>query len=81
VYTFGAVDLGARWRYLPSMDNKYASYDPEGAQGVPSVNYFDANATWRLNDVFSVTVGGVNLTDESPPLYTNYVQMNTDPST
>ena len=75
---FGA---GLRVQYLPAMDNKYATYDPFTTVGVPSMTYLDANVSWRLQDHLELRAGVENLTDETPPLYTAAIQMNTDPST
>ncbi|HEU4781134.1 MAG TPA: TonB-dependent receptor [Steroidobacteraceae bacterium] len=75
---FGA---GLRVQHLPAMANKYASYDPFTTVGVPSITYLDANVSWRMDDVLELRVGVENLTDETPPIYTAGVQMNTDPST
>lgn len=78
LHDFGA---GLRVQHLPSMTNKYASYDPDTTVGVPSITYLDANVSWRMHDDLELRAGVENLTDETPPLYTSAVQMNTDPST
>ena len=75
---FGA---GLRVQYLPEMENKYASYDSFTTVGVPSITYLDANLSWRMDDKLELRAGVENLTDETPPLYTAAIQMNTDPST
>ena len=75
---FGA---GLRVQHLPAMANKYATYDPFTTVGVPSVTYLDANVSWRMQDTLELRLGVENLTDETPPVYTAGVQMNTDPST
>ena len=75
---FGA---GLRVQYLPAMENKYASYDSFTTVGVPSITYLDANLSWRMDDKLELRAGIENLTDETPPLYTAAIQMNTDPST
>jgi outer membrane receptor protein involved in Fe transport len=74
---FGA---GLRVQHLPSMKNKYASYDPFTTVGTPAITYVDVNASWRLDERVELRLGVENLTDEAPPLYTAGVQMNTDPS-
>jgi iron complex outermembrane recepter protein len=76
--TFGA---GLRVQYLPAMDNKYASYDPFTTVGTPAITYLDANVSWQPAELLELRLGVENLTDETPPLYTASVQMNTDPST
>jgi iron complex outermembrane recepter protein len=75
---FGA---GLRVQHLPSMENKYASYDSFTTVGVPSITYLDANVSWQKDDALELRLGIENLTDEVPPQYTAAVQMNTDPST
>ena len=77
----GPLGLGLRARYLPAMDNKYASYDTFSAIGTPAVTYLDANASWKFTDSVDLHLGVENLTDKQPPLYTTSIQMNTDPST
>jgi outer membrane receptor protein involved in Fe transport len=80
-YSISKFRVGARYRYLPSMDNKYADYDPFTTVGVPSIDYLDLNASWYPTEASELTVGAINVTDQEPPLYTTYPQMNTDPST
>jgi outer membrane receptor protein involved in Fe transport len=77
----GPLGLGMRARFLPAMDNKYASYDPNSVVGVPSVTYVDFNASWKFGEAMDVHLGVENATDKQPPLYTSSIQMNTDPST
>jgi outer membrane receptor protein involved in Fe transport len=80
-WSYGPFGLGLRARYLPAMDNKYASYDPVNTVGVPAVTYLDANASWRLGEAVDLHLGVENATNEQPPLYSASIQMNTDPST
>lgn len=77
-HDFGA---GLRVQHLPSMKNKYSSYDPDTTVGVPAFTYLDANVSWRLRESLELRAGAENLTNKTPPLYTASVQMNTDPST
>jgi outer membrane receptor protein involved in Fe transport len=77
----GPLGLGMRARFLPAMDNKYASYDPTSVVGVPSVTYLDFNASWNFGEAMDLHLGVENATDKQPPLYTTSIQMNTDPST
>jgi outer membrane receptor protein involved in Fe transport len=63
------------------MENKYHDYDPFTTVGVPSIDYLDLNASWYPTEAAELTVGAINVTDQEPPLYTTYPQMNTDPST
>lgn len=72
-----------RWRYLDSMRDRSLVGAAPGAVAVspPSVNYFDLDLRWRLNDVVQLRAGVINLLDKEPPFYSSNVQMNTDPST
>lgn len=80
-WSLGNYGAGLRVQHLPSMANKYQSYDPFTTVGVPSITYLDANVSWRMDDKLELRAGVENLTDEMPPIYTAGVQMNTDPST
>jgi iron complex outermembrane receptor protein len=73
--------LGVRVQHLPAMDNKYATYDPFTTVGTPAMTYLDTNISWRVKETLELRLGVENLTDETPPLYTAAIQMNTDPST
>jgi outer membrane receptor protein involved in Fe transport len=78
-WALGPVNVGLRYRYLPSMDNRYADYSAD-IQGVPSIDYLDATFGYDFK-VVRLTVGANNINDQQPPLYSNAPQMNTDPST
>ncbi len=80
-YRVGDFRLGARYRFIPSMENKYRTYDNSTTVGTPSVSYFDVDASWYITDAAEIAIGAINVTDKQPPLYTNPPQMNTDPST
>jgi outer membrane receptor protein involved in Fe transport len=80
-WSFRDFGAGLRVQHLPTMDNKYASYDPFTTVGTPAITYLDANVSWRMAERLELRGGVENLTDERPPLYTAAVQMNTDPST
>jgi len=80
-WTLANFGAGLRVQYLPAMENKYASYDSFTTVGVPSITYLDANLSWRMDDKLELRAGIENLTDETPPVYTAAIQMNTDPST
>lgn len=73
--------LGARYRYIPAMDNKYINYDNITTVGTPSIDYLDLNASWYVTEAAEISIGAINVTDEEPPLYTASIEMNTDPST
>ena len=48
---------------------------------LPSIDYFDLNGSWSVNDTVSLRAGVNNLTDEEPNVFSPGVQANTDPST
>ncbi len=80
-WNHGPFGLGLRARFLPAMENKYASYDPVNTVGTSSVTYLDVSASWRFGESVDLHLGVDNATDQQPPLYSAPVQMNTDPST
>jgi iron complex outermembrane recepter protein len=80
-WQFRNLGAGVRVQHLPSMKNKYASYDSFTTVGTPAITYLDATVSWRPAELLELRLGVENLTDEAPPLYTAGVQMNTDPST
>ena len=80
-WNYGPFGLGLRARYLPAMENKYATYDPVNTVGTSSVTYLDVSASWNFGESVDLHLGVDNATDEQPPLYSAPVQMNTDPST
>lgn len=73
--------IGARYRYLPAMDNKYMNYDNVTTVGTPDIDYLDLNASWYLTSSAELSLGVTNVTNQEPPLYTASIEMNTDPST
>jgi len=66
-YTLGRLDVGVRWRYLPSMDDVTTVTRPTSpAPGVPDYQIWDANIAFRLNDSFTLRGGITNLLDRDP---------------
>ncbi len=70
-----AFTVGARWRRV----GEIGVYNTDIT--LPSIDYFDLNASWSVNDTVSLRAGVNNVTDEQPNLYSPGVQANTDPST
>lgn len=71
----GPYSVGARWRRVGEINVINTSII------LPSIDYFDLNASWSVNDTVSLRAGVNNLTDEQPNVYSPGVQANTDPST
>ena len=89
--TLGETSLTLRHRWFSATrDARAALADtlgfapvplPEEGRKLESRHYFDVSAGFRLADRFDLTLGVVNLTDQSPAITgTNQVQANTDPS-
>jgi len=76
-WTNGAFGAGIRWRRVGEMD----IFQAADGSGVPSKDYFDANASWSVTDTVSLRAGVNNFTDEQPALFSPGVQAGTDPST
>ncbi|PIB96747.1 TonB-dependent receptor domain-containing protein [Caulobacter sp. X] len=75
-YLIGPVEIGARWRYIGNMVDA-----ADASEKIGAVNYYDLNASWKVNDTYSIRGGVTNLTNKQPPYFSSYVQANTDPST
>jgi outer membrane receptor protein involved in Fe transport len=75
-WNWNAFEVGGRWRYVSPVDDFFA-----GGQAAPAYSYFDADASWKINDMFEIRAGVNNIGDKQPPLYTSQIEANTDPST
>jgi len=78
-YTWSALSLGGRWRYIDGMrDREFDDYT------VPSYDYFDLFASYVIDqgvlDGLTLRAGVENLADEDPPLVASSIAANTDPS-
>lgn len=71
----GPFSLGARWRRVGEITVINTT------EVLPSIDYFDLNGSWSINDAVALRAGVNNLTDEQPNIYSPGVQANTDPST
>lgn len=74
-WTDGPFSVGARWRRVGELTIINTT------KVLPSIDYFDLNGSWSVNDTVSLRAGVNNLTDEQPNVYSPGVQANTDPST
>ena len=69
------------WRYVGEVTDDDPSFLNFGEK-IDGFNYFDASATYRFTDNYSLTFGIDNLLDEKPPLLgDNQEQANTYPAT
>jgi outer membrane receptor protein involved in Fe transport len=78
-YTWNALSLGGRWRYIDGMrDRDFEDYT------VPSYDYFDLFASYVIDEGMlgglTLRAGVENLADEDPPLVASPIGANTDPS-
>jgi len=71
----GPFSVGARWRRVGEITVINTT------EVLPSIDYFDLNGSWSINDTVSLRGGVNNLTDEQPNVFVPGVQANTDPST
>jgi iron complex outermembrane receptor protein len=80
-YGWRDLTLGATWRYIDGMTDADLELSPRFQ--IPSVNYFDLDASYDVSgplDGVRLGVGVENLTDKDPPIFPTSVQANTDPS-
>jgi len=71
-----ALDITLRWRYLGSTESQYLSDNPQLATGkafpltnhVPSYNYIDLSAMFKVYKGVRLQVGVNNITDKDPPI-------------
>jgi iron complex outermembrane receptor protein len=72
------VDVSVNWRYIsagsldfntsqPDLQNGYKDLTATDAH-IPSFNYFDLSATWRVRDGLTMRLGVNNIFDKNPPL-------------
>ncbi len=90
-YESGPVSASLRWLYVDSLLNSYnetreATGQQPGILAIPSLpskSYFDLTLDAELGDRWYLTLGIVNLLDESPPLVADgdVQKANTDPTT
>ncbi|MGO4409174.1 MULTISPECIES: TonB-dependent receptor domain-containing protein [unclassified Brevundimonas] len=71
----GPFSVGARWRRVGELTVINTDIV------LPSIDYFDLNGSWSINDTVSLRAGVNNVTDEQPNVFSPGVQANTDPST
>ncbi|MCL4781211.1 MAG: TonB-dependent receptor [Gammaproteobacteria bacterium] len=83
-YDIGPVNVAWVTSYIDDMDNQgnipeFA--DDTGYSKIPSHTYHDLSAAWAIDETFELSAGIRNLFDKEPPVYDNYIDQNTDPST
>ncbi|MFC3093849.1 TonB-dependent receptor [Alteromonas sediminis] len=75
------VSVNLQGRYVAGMDHRLEKEFPgEQFPGTGSVMYWDASATYFVNESISLRLGVNNLFNKLPPLYSPNVQSGTDPS-
>ncbi|HEY1753472.1 MAG TPA: TonB-dependent receptor [Caulobacteraceae bacterium] len=71
------IGVRAAWRYIGDLTVDAASSNPLLAnpklvfpvdEHLPSVSYFDLEASWRVSDKYTARVGVNNVFDQNPPL-------------
>jgi outer membrane receptor protein involved in Fe transport len=83
-YAWGKLELGAAWQYIASTRDTSRTRFKTEDHVVPNQDYFNLDASYTFDDGWfngsTVHVGVVNLTDELPPVFPEWVAYNTDPS-
>lgn len=81
-YSFGAFDIGMRWRYISAMRSSNLILTPTvPALGSPSVSYFDLDLGAKVTDNFSIRFGIENLGDRQAPILSRGSGANTEGGT
>lgn len=82
-YDIGPVDVTWTTTYIDGMKNQgnIPEFEDGGYKNLPSHTYHDLSAAWAIDETFELSAGIRNLFDKEPPVYDNYIDQNTDPST
>lgn len=82
-YDIGPVNVAWVTSYIDDMDNQgnIPEFEDGGYSNIPSHTYHDLSAAWAIDETFELSAGIRNLFDKEPPVYENYIDQNTDPST
>jgi outer membrane receptor protein involved in Fe transport len=82
-YDIGPVNVAWVTTYIDDMDNQgnIPVFEDGGYGSIPSHTYHDLSAAWAIDETFELSAGIRNLFDKEPPVYENYIDQNTDPST
>ena len=81
------VSASATWRYISSVAQDNNSGDPtlqfstQGAYDfynatIPSFNYLDLEASWRVNKTLQIRAGANNVLDKDPPVLNTFIVAN-----
>ncbi len=82
-YDIGPVNVTWATTYIDAMKNQgnIPVFEDGGYRNLPSHTYHDLSAAWAIDETFELSAGIRNLFDKEPPVYDNYIDQNTDPST
>ena len=82
-YDIGPVNVAWTTTYIDGMKNQgnIPAFEDGGYRNLPSYTYHDLNAAWAIDETIELSAGIRNLFDKEPPVYDNYIDQNTDPST
>ena len=82
-YDVGPVNVAWTTTYIDGMKNQgnIPEFEDGGYSNLPSYTYHDLSAAWAIDETFELSAGVRNLFDKEPPMYENYIDQNTDPST
>jgi outer membrane receptor protein involved in Fe transport len=63
------VTAGLRWRYINAMADQSMALNPASLiPGVPTYNYLDFVASWKMSDHLELSGTATNLTKKDPPI-------------
>jgi outer membrane receptor protein involved in Fe transport len=81
-YDIGPVNAAWTTTYIDAMKNQgnIPAFEDGGYNSIPSHTYHDLSAAWAIDETFELSAGIRNLFDKEPPVYDNYIDQNTDPS-
>ncbi len=82
-YDVGPVRVSYTGTFIDSMDNQgnIPDFEDGGYVGTDSFFYHDVSARWAVTEKVEVFGGVRNLSDETPPVFDNAPDGNTDPNT
>lgn len=81
-YGVGPVDLTWTIQYIGDMTNQgnLPEFQDGGYINIPSQTYHDVSAVWAIDEHWELSGGVRNLFDNTPPIFDNNIDQNTDPA-